>query len=161
MWPVNHDWRPSVIYEPGRQFAPGQLQLTATQYAWIGNGFGWNYLASIDPANRRSVVLGQVYYLSAEDYGKIEARKPHVGYADIPDEAASAIRRLVWITDQEIFLEEVFPQPDDSETYYVITGIYHSLLHDPPSIKPHAVQAKYTRRPDVRPAFRRIEWTPP
>jgi hypothetical protein len=161
VWPVNHDWRPSVIYQPYKQFAPEQPPLVAAQYAWIGNGFGWNYLAATDPASPLFVVLGQVYYLSATDYGKIEARKPHAGFADIPEEAGAAIQRLVWITEREAFLEEVFPQADGQESYYVITGLYHSLLREPPSVAAHAVQAKYTRDPGVRPPFKHFKWELP
>lgn len=166
VWPVNHDWRPSTIYQPPQQFAPHQLPLLATQYAWIGNGFGWNYLAEVDAARHQAVVLGQVYYFSDQDYTKIQDRKPHVGYVDVPDTgpqqpAAKTVRRLVWITEREVFLEEVFPQADPAQTYYVITGLYHGLLSEPPSVSSQAVQARYTRRWDERPPFQHVEWHPP
>jgi hypothetical protein len=156
--PVNHDWRPSRVYQPSKA-GPSEVDVRADQYAWIHNGFGWNYLCTTK-SNPHPFVLGQVYYLSQSNLRKIDSRKPHVGFADIPGDGG-ATTRLVWITEQEIFLEEVFSQPDPDNDYYVITGIYHELLSSKPSVSAVAVQAKYTRRSQDRPAFLKLRWNPP
>jgi hypothetical protein len=159
--PVNHDWRPSRVHSPVLSYSELGLQVKADQYAWIHNGFGWNYLARESVSDKLPFVLGQVYYLNANDLKTIEARKPHVGFADLPEKPSQAIHRLVWITEHEIFLEEVFPQDKPDDTYYAITGIFHRLLTDKPTVSNTFVQAKYTRRSNLRPAFRHIEWKPP
>lgn len=145
---VNHDWRPTKVFDPQRSGDPGLL---AVQYAWISNGFGWNYLASLDDAGERNVVLGMVYYLESPEYRRIVGEKPHVGFADGPT-------RLVWITEQEIYLEEIFGD-ESGEPRYVITGMTHDLLGSDRSVSGDGVQAIYTRDPSRRPAFRKFTWS--
>ena len=158
--PVNHDWRPSRLYAMARPSSSG-LQVMADQYAWIHNGFGWNYLVQETAEGSLPFVLGQVYYLQEKDLKIIAGRKPHVGILERRQEIEKSSQRIVWITEQEIFLEEVFPQPDINDTFYVITGIYHSLFGDQPSVSNEAVQAKYTRRNNPRPPFTKVPWSPP
>jgi hypothetical protein len=157
--PVNHDWRPTRVYSPSPKTSNSGLQVVADQYAWIHNGFGWNYLVKGDESTH-PYVLGQVYYLNDQNLSEIAARKPHVGVVDRPADENSQACRLIWITEQEIFLEEGFPNVDESQSYYVITGIYHSLFEKHPSISDQAVQAKYTRQSNPRPAFQKIVWKP-
>ncbi len=155
---VNHDWRPSRTYDNAKTEGVDLIVL-ADQYAWIHNGFGWNFLVRSSSGN--PYVLGQVYYLNRKDLKKIDSRKPHVGFADVSSDPSAPITRLVWITEREIFLEQIFPQADPSETYYVITAIFHSLFESKPTVSNQAIQAKYTRNSNNRPAFHRFEWSPP
>jgi len=152
--PVNHDWRPSVSFQPPKTIAPGQSPISALQYAWISNGFGWNYLSSVDARGDRNYVLGMVYYFDHPNYRDIVETKPHVGFADSPT-------RLVWITEREVYLEETFletmtGQPD----HYVITGLRHNVFGETPTVSSNAVQATYTRDPNNRPAFQKLKWSP-
>lgn len=158
---VNHDWRPTKVYDPPRKpraavEAEGNSsagpKLSAIQFAWISNGFGWNYLASLDDAGKQNVVLGMVYYLEAPSYREITGKTPLVGYADGP-------RRLVWITETDIFLEEVL-RTDAGQQQYVITGFKHDLLGPKQAVTGEGVQAVYTRDPMRRPEFRKFTWTP-
>lgn len=157
---VNHDWRPTRIAESPKATSQPGVFLCADQYAWIHNGFGWNYLVSADQKGLGNFVLGQVYYVDDKDRKRIVNRKPHVGFADLKAGDLSPTR-LVWITEFEIFLEEVFPQTNREDDYYVITAIYHRLLSDEPTVSDMVTQAKYTRRNHDRPAFKKIRWNPP
>jgi len=159
--PVNHDWRPSRVHSPPNLIQDPSILVLADQYAWIHNGFGWNYLVQSRSAGSHPYVLGQVYYLNANNLKQIESRKPHVGFADYTGNDSSRVDRLVWITEQEIFLEEVFRQPTPEDNYYVITGIYHRLFELLPTVSPSAVQAKYTRNSQSRPPFTHLKWDPP
>lgn len=158
---VNHDWRPSRVHTPSKLIQDPSILVLADQYAWIHNGFGWNYLVQSQSADSHPYVLGQVYYLNANNLKQIESRKPHVGFADYSGDDRSRLDRLVWITEHEIFLEEVFRQPKPEDTYYVITGIFHQLFESSPTVSPDAVQAKYTRQSQSRPPFIKVKWDPP
>lgn len=126
--------------------------IRGAQYAWIGNGFGWNYLAT----NRKSTdtktgdgdhVLGMVYYSDAPNFQTITGRKAHVGFYDSPT-------RLVWITHREVFLEDVFAETEDAQEHYVITALFHDLFADQPVTLPDGVPAKCGRLPNKRPDFK-------
>jgi hypothetical protein len=152
---VNHDWRPSKVFiEPVRDQSK-TLRMHALQYAWIGNGFGWNYLVTPELATPGQgefpYVLGMVYYFDGQDFETIRGEKAHVGFVDSPT-------RLVWITEYEVFLEEVFPAADPQETVYAITALYHHLLTEKPTTSEKATQAVYTRSPKNRPAFFEYRW---
>jgi len=92
-----------------------------------------------------------VYYFEAPDFTRITGRKPHVGFADAPT-------RLVWITENEVFLEEVFPADNPVETTYVITAMYHDLFSSGPHVDAVGTQATYTRSPNKRPEFKSFRW---
>lgn len=147
---VNHDWRPSVPFTPPKHLIADQPAVASLQYAWISGGFGWNYLMSTDEKNRGNFVLGMVYYFG-DDLKLITGTKAHVGFADSPT-------RLVWITEYEVFLEEVFPATDAHAEQYAITALYHNLFTDTPSVSPHGTQAIYTRDPKHRPLFKKFDW---
>ncbi len=149
---VNHDWRPSVQFMPPTEIAKNQPPIRSLQYAWISDGFGWNYLSARDGNPNQNYVLGMVYYFSHPNYRDITTEKPHVGFADSPT-------RLIWTTEFEVYLEEAFPESVTGEpNHYVITGLRHDLFGDTPSISPKVVQATYTRDPSVRPAFQKTTW---
>jgi len=161
---VNHDWQPTVIYGTPRKTEDDLPRIQSLQYAWISNGFGWNYLVAkpsqssqvvapdSEKANR-SYVLGMVYYFDGKDFLTIRGEKAHVGFSDSPN-------RLISITEQEVFMEEVFPMQDASQTSYAITAMYHDLFSPQPSVASRATQAVYTRDPGNRPAFREFQWSP-
>jgi len=149
---VNHDWRPSVEFTPPRRLHDEHAPVVAMQYAWISNGFGWNYLMAAGESEGGNLILGMVYYLEHDDLQKISGSKPHVGFSDSPT-------RLVWITKYEVFLEEVFPAIQGRSEQYVITTLYHNLLAETPTISPHGTQAIYTRDPNCRPLFRKFTWS--
>lgn len=154
MWgetPVNHDWRPSLIDETPLETEVGAPRLIAQQYAWIDNGFGWNYLVTGNGSDNR-YVLGMVYYVSPEEPGAIVGEKPHVGFRDGPS-------RLVWFTDREVFFEEVRGPAEYRDQHYVITAMYHDLFGNG-SVSPRGTQVIYTRDPRDRPQFREFAWEP-
>ncbi len=149
---VNHEWRPSDRYSPPKSIASQQPSIESLQYAWVGNGFGWNYLSARDGNAKHNYILGMVYYFSGSNYHDITEEKPHVGFADGPT-------RLIWITESEIYLEEAFPHSLTGDPdHYVITGLRHDLFGESPSVFPTAVQATYTRDPENRPSFQQIIW---
>lgn len=144
---VNHDWRPSETFNPPKILSPNDPPLAALQYAWVSNGFGWNYLCSLDGSGKRNFVLGMVYYFEAPDYQTVTGKTALVGFADSPT-------RLVWITEKELYLEEVFPD----QQRYVITSLKHHLFCAKATVESEAVQATYTRDPGIRPEFRKFHW---
>ncbi len=153
---VNHDWHPIESFLPPKQTQVEGVYVSGAQYAWIGNGFGWNYLVSkrssgTQKAERGDYVLGMVYYFQSPDFKTITSQKPHVGFYDSPT-------RLVWITDREVFLEEVFSETDPLENHYVITALFHDLFADQPTTSPDGVQADYGRLPNKRPGFKKFRW---
>jgi len=161
---VNHDWQPTVNYATPRKTEDDLPMIQALQYAWISNGFGWNYLVAKPSQNsqvvssnsekaNQSYVLGMVYYFDGKDFLTIRGEKAHVGFSDSPN-------RLIWITEKEVFMEEVFPMQNASETTYAITAMYHDLFSPQPSVASRGTQAIYTRDPENRPAFREFEWSP-
>lgn len=155
---VNHDWQTTTVFKQPRSYPGSSARVVALQYAWISNGFGWNYLVH-SPSSDQSretfpYVLGMVYYFDGVDFENIRGEKAHVGFVDSPT-------RLVWITEHEVFLEEVIPHESPEKSVYVITAIYHSLLDSNPSISNRATQAVYTRSPDDRPEFYEFNWRPP
>ena len=161
---VNHDWQPTVNYATPRKTEDDLPMIQSLQYAWISNGFGWNYLVAkpsqssqvVSPDSEkvnRSYVLGMVYYFDGKDFLTIRGEKAHVGFSDSPN-------RLIWITEQEVFMEEVFPMQNASETTYAITALYHDLFSAHPSVASRGTQAVYTRDPGTRPAFREFHWSP-
>jgi hypothetical protein len=151
--PVNHDWQPTTTFQPARPVGGTSHGIAAWQYAWIGNGFGWNYLVHLEAEKNRPVVLGMVYYLVPADQNQIVGRKPHVGYVDGPT-------RLIWITEREVFFEEVLPADEGHVERYVITALYHKSFDAEPSVSPDAGQAVYTRDAQSRPQFRHFQWRP-
>jgi hypothetical protein len=150
---VHHDWQPTEVLKEPRIVAENLPAINALQYAWISNGFGWNYLVSRteEKTADRPYVLGMVYYFDGQDFITIRGGKAHVGVSDGPT-------RLIWLTAHEVFLEEVYPAEDPSLTTYAITAMYHDLLSDKPTVSRRATQAVYTRDPENRPDFFEFNW---
>ncbi|MDA8744249.1 hypothetical protein N9N28_06440 [Rubripirellula amarantea] len=149
---VNHDWRPALSFAPPRVLGEGTLAIKSLQYAWIGNGFGWNYVACEKSDPSRHYVLGMVYYFAGPNYRDIVSEAAHVGFVDGPS-------RLVWMTESSVYLEEAFVD-EGCSPHYVITALRHDLLGSEMKVLPDVVQATYTRDSGTRPAFLKFSWKP-
>jgi hypothetical protein len=124
------------------------MGLRAIQYAWIGDGFGWNTVIAPNCRNTGDVILGTVYHVQNQNPDEIYLHRPHVG---IPlDEG-----QLIWITPSEIFLEQVFPDDGTEDESYAITGFYYEITNGKLVDKGDGFQAVYTRNPGNRPDFYR------
>jgi hypothetical protein len=148
--PVDHNWLRPTEYSPPQEIGQGQPRVLSAQFAWIGDGFGWNYLVALDGKAERRVILGMVYHLDPKAPDGISRRRPHVGLSMGPS-------RLVWITKEEVFFEEVFGKAGDESQRYAITGFYHHLFEPPLSVD-RGFQAVYTRSPNDRPNWHRVVW---
>lgn len=148
--PVDHNWLRPTEYSPPQAIGQGQPRVLAAQFAWIGDGFGWNYLVALDDKAEHRVILGMVYHLDPKAPDGISRRRPHVGLSMGPT-------RLVWITKEEVFFEEVLSKTGDQGQRYAITGFYHHLLEPPFSVD-RGFQAVYTRSPNDRPKWHSFTW---
>lgn len=124
------------------------LKILTLQYAWIGDGFGWNLV--VEPENSasdNSVILGTVYHVRDQNPDSVYLHRPHVGI-ELSD------TQLIWITRQEVFLE----QTNDAQhpDRYTITGFYYTINERVIERIRFVFQSQYTRVPDDRPRFRKI-----
>ena len=141
---VDHHWH-AVAKSPFSVDA--SLPRVSVQYAWIGDGFGWNYLAA--PVGERSdgnVVLGMVYHVQPHQPDQIRLRRPHVGYYADPG-------KLIWLTAQEVFCEEILWGRDEFPERYAITGFCYRIRGGTLTSIGKAFQAVYTRQADQRQPF--------
>jgi hypothetical protein len=146
---VDHEWSRVAIHEPpGHHPRLGGLAILATQSAWVGDGFGWNVVAG--PRGGGEVILGTVYHVEDGDRRRIRLHRPHVGVEAGPG-------RLIWITEGEVFLEELLDHPDSSLRRYAITGFRYRREGDRLVIPGEAFQALYTRDAGHRPAWYRFD----
>lgn len=144
--PVDHDWSRVMTHNPPATGAGlGELQLLATQSAWVGDGFGWNAVAATG-RSRGSFILGTVYHVEGADPDRIRLHRPHVGI-----EVGTG--RLIWITSREVFLEEVLPSSLPGKARYAITGFRYTRREEKIEIDGEAYQAVYGRDPAHRPAW--------
>ena len=146
---VDHHWRPVVRFAEPIRLPRSGARVVLAQYAWVGDGFGWNALARTDDGD---VILGSVHHFGGGDPARLHTHVPLVGIADGPT-------RLVWLTPTQVFFEEVFPEPSAGidGPRYVITGRDWTTSDGRPQWTGAAFQACYTRDPDDRPEFRRVE----
>lgn len=114
-WEVNHLWSPARRLEPAWSLpnAAHPLHIVELQYAWIGDGFGWNLLTHPHRDRPERVILGAVYHSSVERPRDAHTFRPHVGVRPGPGQ-------LIWITENEVFYEEALPD----KWRYAITGFY-------------------------------------
>ena len=112
---VHHRWGEVVQFDPPKPVGSLSVTISHAQYAWIGDGFGWNLVARPDPASDRSVILGTVYHVAPDDSTEIRLYRPHVG-------VSCGERRLLWITGGEVFFESVQPATASKPERYSIAG---------------------------------------
>ncbi len=145
--PVDHDWSPVRKFTPPSRLGCAGTALAGQQFAWIGDGFGWNYVSLVNGDPDRPVILGMVYHLRGEP-PRIYLSRPHVGLYGGPG-------KLIWITAKEIFFEETFAaNPDTSSPdRYAITGMFYSIADGRLSNVGKGFQAVYTRDPTDRPKW--------
>lgn len=145
---VDHHWHDVVSLNSHRALmdraSEEELPLVvARQYAWIGNGFGWNFVVRV--ADLGDVVLGYVYLVDPRKADAIRFSAPLVGYYDGPG-------RLIWITATSVYFEEVLVTPNDVE-HYAITGFNYSVKDGVLNAEDPAFQAVYTRHSTERPEW--------
>lgn len=158
IWPVDHDWSAVWKQEPpvSMEYPGMDIDVHHLQYAWIGDGFGWNVLSTPGDSGMGQVILGTVYHVRDMDPQQVYNHRPHVGIKPGPDQ-------LIWITRNEVFFEEMIPGdsplPDDDT--YVITGFFHHILDGRADFRETTgFQAVYSRSPDQRKAFHKFDLTP-
>ena len=144
---VDHHWGPFVSYDEPRRYAleGGDVYLRGYQFAWVGDGYGLNHVATVDPGeNGGDYLLGYVVHVKDGDLGRETARRPHVG---IP----AGEGKIIWLTAGEAFLEESF-RTEEGEEAYAITGFFYRLENGIlRTIR--GFQAIYSRAPQ-----RRLPW---
>lgn len=147
---VDHDWEPTLeFHSPIILDTTNSLSLRAVQYAWIGDGFGWNAVIAPEHRNTGDVILGSVYHVRNQNPDEIDSHRPHVG---IPlDEG-----QLIWITDSEVFLEQAFKAGNPKDESYAITGFFYENKDGKLINRGDGFQAVYTRQPDNRPEWFRF-----
>ena len=152
--PVDHNWHETVFAKNSEDdLGPKFPKLIGHQYAWIGDGFGWNYL--IKPRHATGeVVLGFVHHLQPFHTEQIKSDFPLVGFKDEG-------KRLIWVTGSNVFFEEVgtistkfFSK--ESEPVYAITGFDYGWKDGVVIPATQGFQAVYSRDSKNRPEFLRF-----
>jgi hypothetical protein len=148
---VDHHWGPYQALRQPQRFdiqRAQPVQLLGYQYAWVGDGYGLNHLVS--SADRtRTFLLGYVVHLRDRDPSDERVRRPHVGVVDGPD-------RLLWITQREVFFEELLRGQDSSADRYLITGFRYGWEGED-LVARQAFRAVYARSADQRQPWEGIQ----
>ncbi len=135
---VDHAWD-AIDHDPPAFGADDHPRPISVQFAWVGEAFCWHTVAACPDRPGCRVVLGTVYHVR---HGRAGEPVPHVA-------VAAPGGRLVWITPEHVFLEEVTP-----DERYAITGFAYTVTVGGALIKDgRGFQAVYTRSPDDRPPF--------
>jgi len=147
---VDHHWDGVKVFDPPiRIKSDSAICLRSIQYAWVGDGFGWNAVVSPECRRDEDVILGTVYHVQEGDPAKITRRRPHVGI-DLEE------GQLIWITREEVFLEEIVTDESTTEEKYAITGFRYQISEGTLANRGDAFQAVYTRNPNDRPPWIQI-----
>lgn len=147
---VDHHWFPSVAFSPRMRIdAFHDVHIEFGQFAWVGDGFGWNIVASEGQASKKLFVLGSVYHVVDGDPLQVRQHRPHVGVVSSED-------RIIWITRGEIFFEERFREDAQQPERYTITGFRYVFDGVTIRSRENAFQAIYTRRSEVRPDWKQF-----
>lgn len=145
---VDHHWSHPYVVQIPRALA-NDLNIERSvdvQYAWIGDGFGWNYLVTPQGGDRR-IALGYVYHVKRRSPGVIESEFPHIGYVD-------GVGRIIWITTGSLFFEEAIQSSGQDYARYNITGFNYRAVNERIQSKTKVFQAVYTRSSQNRPPWR-------
>ena len=150
---VDHHWFPQMNRKtPVKIDGFYPFWIHAVQFAWIGDGFGWNVVASEKEDSDEYYMLGSVYHVRDQDPKQVYLHRPHIGIFVEAD-------RLIWITSREVFLEERIPAKDDLAERYTITGFYYQMRgREQLSVRGNSFQAVYSRSPDAERAPWRQFW---
>jgi hypothetical protein len=119
---VRHHWseliksKDGISYQANAKLESPQFSVSSYQYAWIGDGYGLNLVASENNSNEtRHYLLGYVEHLKGGDFSQVTARRPHVGIFINKG-------KLIWVTAKEVFFEESF-----SDSYSIIGFNYSTI----------------------------------
>ena len=158
---VDHHWHP--VAEPATVTGAAGLTVTGRQYAWVGDGFGWNYVVTSADAGETEkgggIVLGHVWMLAppGRSAADVTFRFPLVGHHAGPG-------RLIWVTPDHIFFEEVLPGGPGGTggDRYAITGTAYAWAGEGGSRRARPAgsgfRALYIRPPAAaRPPFIRFD----
>lgn len=147
--PVDHEWSQTERFSPPYRIDDGEITLYihALQYAWIGDGFGWNLLISPETADSNTFILGTVYHVKDHNPNQVYLHRPHAGLA-IGD-------NLIWITAGEVFFEQAYLTRSPQE--YAITGFNYEWQNNQIMKKNGGFQAVYSRNADKRIPWRKIQ----
>jgi hypothetical protein len=148
---VDHYWFPQINQNP-----PVKVEgfhafwIHSVQFAWIGDGFGWNVVASEKEDSDEYYVLGTVFHVRDKDPDQVYLHRPHAGISAGQD-------RLIWLTAGEVFLEERIAAKGDLPERYTITGFNYQMNgRDQLSVKGNSFQAVYSRDPEIRTPWRQF-----
>lgn len=142
---VDHHWFPQINQDPPKKIqAFHDVWVHAVQFAWVGDGFGWNVVATEEEDSSDYFLLGTVYHVRDKDPSQIYLHRPHVGISATKDQ-------LIWMTSREVFLEERLEPKGEFPERYVITGFNYQMQGNTRlSVVGNSFQAIYTRKSDQR-----------
>lgn len=147
---VDHRWHDTVVFEsPLKIDGFNDVFIQTGQFAWIGDGFGWNLISTEEPKSRKAFVLGTVYHVEDGDPSRVTNHRPHVG-------VIYSGSQIIWITRGEVFFEERFSGKSNAGERYAITGFRYQFDGRVASTVGNAFQAIYTRNPQERPEWRQF-----
>ena len=148
---VDHHWYPQINQRPPVKVDGFHtFWVHAVQFAWIGDGFGWNVVASEEEDSGEYYLLGTVFHVRDKDPAQVYLHRPHVGVSVEED-------RLIWLTAGEVFLEERIPSKDDLPERYTITGFNYQMNgRNQLSVRGNSFQAVYSRKPNARTPWRQF-----
>ncbi len=147
---VDHHWYPvEQAKSPEKIGGFYDVYLLAAQFAWVGDGFGWNVVASENAEGKEGFVLGSVHHIEQQDPTQVRLHRPHVG-------VICRENQIIWITRGEIFFEERFGASKGQPERYVITGFRYRIDQGRLKNQQNAFQAVYTRDAARRPEWRQF-----
>lgn len=147
---MDHHWGPYTPVDPIGKFRNSEgaeVCLNGYQYAWVGDGYGLNHVASSTDGTKK-YLLGYVIHLKDEKLEQEVVRRPHVGVIDGTD-------RLIWLTKSEVFFEEMIRGRGDVPDRYYIRGFRYSIDEVKRELSAsEAFQVVYSRKADKREPWR-------
>ena len=147
---VDHHWYPTHAFESPLTVAGfHEVRVLAGQFAWVGDGYGWNIIGSEGTKRDRAFILGTVYHVRNGDPLDVTLHRPHVG-------VSVGKQRLIWMTRAEIFFQERLPTKGDEGDRYAITGFRYRYSNGRLVNQGNAFQAVYTRQNDDRPEWKQF-----
>lgn len=143
---VDHEWRIPLEINPPRPVDKTGFDIQILQYAWVGDGFGWNFLVNPHGKTDTMILMGMVYHTDDLNTEQVSNYDPHIGIDAGPG-------RIIWITPGHIFFEEIFDKTDLGSNLYTITGFTFFTDKKTNLISDKGFQTIYTRDPEQRPEW--------